>query len=140
MPVRHAHPALVVFVLFASPVLAQLPEEIEEFDAPPLEDVYRFPTLEQAHHAWVFNSLYREQMEARRAFQRHRYDEITRALEEAAQLARAWDQVWIARCEGCSDRRRRLALKGLRELIGPEDYYAGRMPPPVPLWRFVEID
>ena len=34
----------------------------------------------------------------------------------------------------------RSALADLREVLGYVDFYAGRMPPPVPVWRFWRAD
>ena len=48
-------------------------------------------------------------------------------------------QVWEAAIEArlYSERyTRRHRLDDLRELLGPEAYYQGALPPPVPLWRF----
>jgi hypothetical protein len=45
-----------------------------------------------------------------------------------------------ARCDYYYVTVRRLALKRLRELVGDEAYYAGNLPPCVPIWRLQEMN
>jgi hypothetical protein len=61
-------------------------------------------------------------------------------LRETDDLYRVWDAIRDARCESFYITTRRMALKRLRDLIGPEAYYAGHLPPYVPTWRFQEKD
>lgn len=61
--------------------------------------------------------------------------ELTAAIEEARTLRYAWECAWTATHDGTPWAARRDALRRLREAAGPEAYYAGRMPPPVPYWR-----
>jgi hypothetical protein len=61
--------------------------------------------------------------------------------EELAWLERsneAWHAVADAAEPTYSVLMRRKALGRLLRLLGPEDYYAGRLPPPVMLWRYPE--
>jgi hypothetical protein len=45
-----------------------------------------------------------------------------------------------ARCDYYYVAYRRQALQQLREAIGPQAFYSGRMPPHVPLWRIAIVD
>lgn len=36
--------------------------------------------------------------------------------------------------------QRRIALSNLRDILGNEDYYAGRIPSPAPIWRFARVE
>jgi hypothetical protein len=60
-------------------------------------------------------------------------------LDETETLYQIWDTVRDAKCEYYYVTVRRQALKRLRDLLGPKDYYAGQMPPTLPTWRFVTI-
>jgi hypothetical protein len=44
-----------------------------------------------------------------------------------------------ARCEYYYVTVRRQALKRLKDMLGEDDYYAAKLPPHVPIWRFEEI-
>ena len=66
--------------------------------------------------------------------------EVRAILQETDQLYQIWDTVRDARCEYYYVTVRRQALKRLREALGDEAYFSGRLPPHVPLWRFQQID
>ncbi len=57
-------------------------------------------------------------------------------IQETDRLYQVWDKVRDARCDYYYVTVRRTALKDLRALIGDQAYYAGDLPPCVPLWRF----
>jgi hypothetical protein len=61
-------------------------------------------------------------------------------MQETEHLYQVWDTVRDARCDYYYVTVRRQALKKLRKMLGVDDYYFGKLPPPVPLWRFQEID
>jgi hypothetical protein len=65
------------------------------------------------------------------------YEEV---LEETRELFEVWNTLDDAQQGYYDEAFRRRKLARLRELLGPADYYAGRLPPPVPVWRFEEID
>jgi|SRR5579884_917154 len=109
-------------------------------DAPPLSDTYRFPTKEQINVQLDFNRAYWKHMDTRRAMDFARADELRVILDETERLYQVWDTVKDARCECYYVPFRRRALKKLRDLIGPEAYYTGALPPAAPLWRFQVID
>lgn len=107
---------------------------------PPLCDRDRFPPREVAARAMQFNRAYRRHVEGRALWQTHRAEEWGQVKEEVEHLYRCWD--WLHAAQGgqagdaCYWRQ---SLRRLRELIGDEAYYAGRMPPCVPVWRFQEL-
>jgi hypothetical protein len=109
-------------------------------DAPSVHDALRFPTRAVVTENLDFNRSYRRYLDMRQPVERARWWEYQSALEETDHLYSVWDTVRDARCECYYVHIRRRALKTLRDLIGDDAYYAGRLPPYVPLWRFQEIE
>lgn len=62
-----------------------------------------------------------------------------RHLNEAYELYRIWSHLLNSRLEFFSVVDRRTYLLKLKQALGDEMYYSGRMPPHVPLWRFTEV-
>ena len=58
---------------------------------------------------------------------------------ETDRLHHVWDLLRDAKIETWSVEVRRKALGQLMEQIGYEAFMMGRMPPHVPIWRFVEV-
>jgi hypothetical protein len=108
-------------------------------DAPPAQDCCRFPERTAINEFLAFNRAYRQQLDMRQPGEPARWWDLRTALQEADHLYQIWDTVRDARCEYYYVTVRRQALKRLRELLGEEAYYSGRLPPYVPLWRFTEI-
>ena len=104
--------------------------------APPLSDCDRLPPLYLARECTCFASGYQHCLELRRQLSLHREEELAATLREAQDLAAVWALVETAACPNQSWAARRRALMNLRERLGPEAYYAGDLPPCVPLWRF----
>ena len=109
-------------------------------DAPPLSEAARFPDRAMVNELLTFNRTYRQYLTVRQPVDLVHGDELRIALNETDHLYQVWDSVRDARCNYYYVTVRRHALKKLRETIGPEDYYAGRLPPHVPVWRFQRID
>ncbi len=63
-------------------------------------------------------------------------DPLGAVLDETKRLYRVWDAVRDSKCEFYYVTVRRQALRKLRDLVGPEAYEAGDLPPHVPVWRF----
>jgi hypothetical protein len=118
--------------------LRQLYKELR--DAPPVEDHMRFPDRDLINELHTFNRQYRCYVEAYAAIDPRCKYECTLAISETDRLYEIWDNVRDAAMPFYYIRVRRKALKKLREEIGPENYYAGRLPPHVPLWRFNRVD
>jgi hypothetical protein len=109
-------------------------------NAPPVSDCLRFPDRGVVSELLAFNRAYRQQMDTRQQVELVHWWEFREAVQEADRLYQIWDNVRDARCDYYYVTVRRHALKKLRDTIGPEAYYAGTLPPHVPVWRFQRID
>jgi hypothetical protein len=109
-------------------------------DAPALSDGRRFPDTETVNQLIAFNRSFRQHLCLRRPVEHSRLGEIQDAVREADELYHIWDTVRDTRCQYYYVTVRRQALKKLRDMLGAEAYYSGRLPPPVPLWRFHEMN
>lgn len=108
--------------------------------APPLCDFARFPNRELVGDMIVFNRDYRRHLTERLAIDRLDAASIRAALQETDGLYEIWDLVRDARSDYYYLTVRRQALADLRKKIGYHAYYAGGLPPVVPVWRFRRID
>ena len=108
--------------------------------APPLQDCMRFPDRALVSDLLAFNRAYRQHLDSQQSVELVRWWELREAIQETDRLYQVWDTVRDARCEYYYVTVRRQALKRLRDTIGPESYYTGRLPPHVPTWRFQQID
>lgn len=109
-------------------------------EAPPVDDSRRFPERTAVNELLTVNRAFRQHIDARQPGEPSRWWELRSALQETDTLYQVWDTVRDARCEYYYVTVRRQALQRLRELLGPDNYYAGALPPHVPMWRFQEID
>jgi hypothetical protein len=107
-------------------------------DAPFIVDANRFGTRDLAFEAKTFNVAYISQIQHNLAIS---YDKEywRQSLEETRHLYKVWDLVYDSHCKHYYVTVRREALKNLRDAIGEDAYYSGKLPPPVPLWRFTNI-
>lgn len=108
--------------------------------APRLAEALRFPGRDMAGDLLAFNRTYRESLTNRLALDMIHGDELRAAVTETDFLYRVWDMVRDARCDYYYITYRRQALKQLRELVGPQAFYSGQLPPHVPLWRIPIAD
>jgi hypothetical protein len=108
--------------------------------APQLSDGMRFPDPETVGQILAFNRAYRQHLCLRQPIELPRSEELKAAIRETDDLYHIWDLVRDARCDYYYVTVRRQALYKLRQVLGAEAYYCGRLPPPVPLWRFHDID
>jgi hypothetical protein len=108
----------------------------EQAAAPPLDDSYRFPERTLVSDVCLFNRHYRQHLIDLQALNPERYWELRESIQETDDLYRVWDLARDARCPYFYVTIRRQALKSLREALGDAAYYAGEMPPCVPVWRF----
>ena len=109
-------------------------------DAPPLEDCMRFPDRALINDLLAFNRAYRQHLDNRQALEQTYWWELREAVQETERLYQIWDTVRDARCDYYYVTVRRQALKKLRETVGEDAYWSGRLPPHVPVWRFARID
>lgn len=113
----------------------------ELWDAPPIWDATRYPDATVIGELLQANQSYRAYLVANQAFYRYKYWDYQVVIQETDLLYRIWDTVRESRCEHKLVTCRRAVLKKLRdEYIGPEMYYAGALPPNVPIWRFLRND
>jgi hypothetical protein len=108
--------------------------------APALAECKRLPSREMAGDLLAFNRTYRDSLTNRLALDMVHADELRAALTETDQLYRIWDMVRDARCEYYYITYRRQALQQLLELVGPQAFYSGQLPPHVPMWRIPIAD
>jgi hypothetical protein len=109
-------------------------------DAPHISDSRRFPERAIINEMLVFNRGFRKHLDDRQLLETDRAAFYRAAVSETDRLYQIWDAVRDSRCELFYITSRRQALKRLRSLIGQEAYYAGELPPHVPVWRFQEIN
>lgn len=108
---------------------------------PPLADRNRFPPQPVAAGAMQLNRAYRKQVERWRWSQLHQQEYWDQVLQETDYLYHCWDWLHAAQGgEGRDDAYWRYSLHRLRDLVGEPAYQAGAMPPPVPIWRFRNVD
>jgi hypothetical protein len=108
--------------------------------APPLSDSDRWPDKELLDQCLQFNREYRGFLQDRLGWDRLDQDAIAEAITQTEYLYHVYDLVRDAKQGYYYVSLRRSALAKLREEIGPQMYYAGCLPPPVPLWSFRRID
>lgn len=104
-------------------------------DAPPLAECTRFPGRALTNDFLAVNRSFQKNLEARLPLDPVHADDVRVVLTETEQLYQIWDAVRVACCEYYYVTVRRQALKQLRDLIGPRDFYSGNLPPNVPMWR-----
>ena len=109
-------------------------------DAPKVADANRFPDHRTVNDLLGFNRAYRRHLDAHQPMDLDRGEQLREAIRETDSLYQVWDAVRDARCEYYYVTVRRQALKRLRQLLGDDAYYFGRLPPHVPLWRFQQIN
>lgn len=109
-------------------------------NAPPLSDEMRFPDRALINEMLSFNRSYRQHIDNRQSMELTYWWEMQEILQEVDQLYQLWDSIRDARCDYYYVTVRRQALKKVKEKLGDEAYYSGRLPPHVPVWRFSKID
>lgn len=106
---------------------------------PALNDLARFPPLVVVEQEIRANLDYRRHAAARRTADPTRAADWNRVLAETDLIHAAWYALRWAHMYEDRDQRAD-ALARLRDYLGPEAYYAGQMPPGVPVWRLVPVD
>jgi hypothetical protein len=108
-------------------------------DAPRVVDAFRFPDRTVCNELLSFNRAYRNHVEVRQPLELGNAYTLRTIQREVDYLYQVWDTVRDARCEYYYVTVRRQALKRLKDMLGEDDYYAAKLPPHVPIWRFEEI-
>lgn len=109
-------------------------------EAPTINDCAGLPSADTAAECCRFSEQYQAHLQTQQLMMPHKSEEISQALDEARRLHRVWCTVRRAGNSEESWVSRRRALEQLRETLGTEAYYTGKLPPCVPVWRFREID
>lgn len=102
-----------------------------------LEDRHRFPPLDPALAAKQFARAHLCHLEHNQPLETWKWESWCEAKRDARWCYDCWD--WLQAAQGGEGRGKDYwlySLRRLRQLIGDEAYFAGRMPPPAPLWRF----
>lgn len=102
--------------------------------APRIEECGRFPSAATAKECLALNRAVRQDLQTRLAFDRTHAEELGLALEDVDHHYRVWDALRDAASPCYFITVRRQGLNRLRALLGPEAFYRGHTPPPVPLW------
>lgn len=111
----------------------------ELINAPYTSDSARLPERVLVNEFLKFNREYRSNLSALKEIDLVNTETITTTISETDKLYQVWDLIRDCRCEYYYISVRRLALKKLFELIGPNNYYSGQYPPYVPFYRFRRI-
>lgn len=101
-------------------------------DAPPLTDLDFLPSRETVRRARHFSLDYQENLRMQAMVRLHRREEFWEIKRETDQLYRIWDTLDDAQIDCRDVVFRREKLRCLRDLLGAEAYYSGRMPPTRP--------
>lgn len=118
-----------------------LRERYEDLHNVPLAvDSYRFPPYSEVNELLLFNNEYTLHLKTQQIININRRDEYDVLIKESMRLESIWRAVSESRQEWQSNWQRRYNLKFVLDAIGPADYYAGKLPPHVPVWRFSNLD
>ena len=104
---------------------------IELRNCPPLSDAIRFPNKKIGNASCMLNYRCAESLRLLRDLYPWN-QQINRNLYECARRYAIWDAARDAQCSYYRMPQRRRSLRTLRELLGPEAYYRGEMPDPIP--------
>ena len=104
--------------------------------APKVGESDRLPNRQSVNEYIRFNRAYRKNLETRLLCESDRAGAISEAIRETERLYKMWDAMRDAKCEFHYVTVRRQALMKLKEMLGPEVYSTGELPPYVPEWRF----
>ncbi len=119
--------------------LKNLQLRYQEFAAAPqVHESFRLPERALVEDLLSFNRSFQKDLRDRLALDRLHAGDLQAALEETEYLFQVWNAVREARCEYYYVTARRQALQQLRNLVGLDAFYTGRLPPHVPFWRLPE--
>lgn len=105
-----------------------------------LSDLRQLPPRELAGPSRKLAAQARDLARMRESIEPHRAGWWYDTQCEASAAFDAWDLLLEAHDSEAHLERRLGCLERLRTSIGWQRYYAGRMPSPVPLWRFPRCD
>ena len=99
--------------------------------APPADDLDRFPSQDVCQDCMDVNRRYRSWLVERKALDRSIW--LDEAIVECDVSYDLWQLCHSAHMEWCGRVFRREKLQEMRDRIGPVAYYAGAMPPALPV-------
>lgn len=105
------------------------------YGKPRLSDCDRFPDRKTISFALAMNRKYKEELDRRLEIDLYHTEEVRNAIIETNYLYHIMDNIRDCQCEYYFITVRREALHLIRELIGPEAYYSGQLPPSIPFWH-----
>lgn len=103
--------------------------------SPRASDQERFPPGEVSKECWTFANAYVAYLERQSLLWPHRAEWYMDTIAEAKQLATIWKHAYYLN-GGYGTTTVREHLREIRSLLGEDAYMTGRMPLPVPMWRF----
>lgn len=112
-------------------------------DCPPFSDADRFSVaIGAAKEVWDFQYKHIAWLEKQIEQQpQHRSGRIFQDLMEARRRKEVWYQLWcIEPRDNSPVPAVRQGLRELRQMLGDDDYYTGRMPAPVDIGSFYSVD
>jgi hypothetical protein len=98
-------------------------------NAPQLDESERFPDRKLVNEFLAFNRAQRAYLILRRGIDLIHSEEISALIEANDRAYQVWDCVRDTRCVYYYVTVRRQSLSLLRDLLGAEAFYSGRMPP-----------
>ena len=104
--------------------------------APYLDEGQRFPDRKLINDLLAMNRAFRNQLSSRLSVDLVHAEELRSAIIQTDQLYQVWDTVRDGRCDYYYVTVRRQAFALLRDLVGPESFYNGQLPPHLPVWLF----
>lgn len=109
---------------------------VVSYGSPTLDDLNRFPDHVTCQEYVDFHDAWRVHLNMWAALRTMNQDWADVIIEDGRLCREAWSDLKTAHISSLWKWERRVALGRLRDLIGPDAYYASMMPPPVPIWRF----
>lgn len=107
---------------------------------PKIAETNQFPLPLNVINDYIkLNERYVERLRLHLALCPVHREAIQQVIDENAQYHRLWTMLAAAKYTGYYIDYRRTNLHTLRGLLGNEDFYAGRMPPPYTYWLFQKM-
>lgn len=133
---------IVTLTLFLLSLLPQPPPPLEFPCA--IEDMRRFPPVAVIDGALLLGTQTRAWLRMRQSIEPWRAEMIEVILDELDRHQRPWQILSEVRCQAASETSSREeqidTLTRLRKRIGWHAYGEARMPCPVPVWLFTQVD
>ena len=110
-------------------------------DAPPMNDQYRFPPGDVAEECLNLAKAYVSYLERESLLRSHQEAWYMDAISDACALRGIWEHAWYLNRPNYSESPTMIRehLWELKLLLGNDTYMAGRLPLPVPVWRYTYV-